>query len=146
MKAFCEWVEKGFNAFHSKALFSSNPRSWRFWARGPKKDMLICGLAKDSSDSVGRPFPLLIAGIGLLKGWGEAWDLLPYACEETWSHMEYLSAKRFGDFKEFEGEIGRVNSPGGNWSELVAQRPNPDGWDCGPLEGKVMGLGKESSS
>lgn len=122
VKAFSDWVEKGYKILSSKRSPSTKLHSWRFWARGPMRDALICGVGRDSSDGLGRPYPLLIMGTGPLEGWEDQWDLLPFACEKTWSQMEYLCTKRFMDFKQFEDEVRIIRPPYPGWSELISQR------------------------
>lgn len=115
LKAFSAWVEKGYHALSQKARLGAGLCSWRFWAKGSNAKTVVCGLGKDSSDSVGRPYPLLIVGTGPLMGWADAWDLLPTACENTWNQMEYLSARRFDAFKDFETEIQYIKPPHARW-------------------------------
>lgn len=121
VKAFSGWVEKGFQAMSAQKPPPMQLCSWRFWAKGTTRDAIVCGLCRDSSDSVGRPYPLLIVGTGSFSGWADAWDLLPRACEKTWSHMEYLSAKRFVDFRQLEDEVRHLKPPERDWSVLRAE-------------------------
>ncbi len=143
-KAFSDWVEKGYQILTSKRS-SSFGCSFRFWARGAKRETLVLGIGKDSSDSVGRPYPLLIMGTGPLEGWTEQWELLPLACEKTWGQMEYLSARRFSDFKEFEGAIRMLKSPASHWSEFDSESRNLTEGDLEGLEKKVAGLSKDKA-
>ena len=73
LDAVAGWLENGFGRWiEARKEASGSPysqNSWRFWIRGPKTDCLVVGVVKDSSDSLGRPFPLLIAGAGLLLLW-----------------------------------------------------------------------------
>lgn len=131
MKAFSDWVEKGYQDMALKKTPATSLCSWRFWAKVPKKDTLLCGLLKDSSDRSGRPYPLLIMGAGPLKVWESHWDLLPFACERVWSQIENLSTKMFQDLKTFENEVLKMKSPYGQWSELEAERKNL--WESGPI-------------
>jgi type VI secretion system protein VasJ len=122
IKAFFGWVEKGYQLLRAKQNPASQPYAWRFWAKGAKKDNFICGVGRDSSDSIGRPYPLLIMGTGPLEKWEDYWDLLPLACEKTWSQIEYLSTRRFTDFKQLEGEVRIIKPPSSRWSEFNDQR------------------------
>lgn len=122
VKAFSDWVQKGYQILSSKGPLSSSVCSWRFWARGFKREAFVCGVGRGSSDSVGRLYPLLIMGTGPLEGWEDQWDLLPFACEKTWDQMENLSARRFTDFREFENGVHVIKPPHPSWSELIAQR------------------------
>jgi type VI secretion system protein VasJ len=118
LKAFLGWMEKGYGAASSKGPPAMGFCSWRFWARGSGRQSLVCGLCKDSSDGLGRRFPLLISGTGLLGDWQNAWELLPLACEKVWSQMENLSATRFSGFDQFETRVGQLSAPSGDWSVL----------------------------
>lgn len=122
LKAFSDWVEKGYHMSGSKPNDSSNLYSWRFWARGSEKNNIVCGVGRDSSDSLGRSYPLLIIGTGPLQKWEDHWDLLPLACEETWRNIEYLTTKRFLDFKQMEDGVRIIKPPYPNWSEFTNQR------------------------
>jgi type VI secretion system protein VasJ len=124
MKSFSDWVEKGYKMLLSKKDIGKEHFSWCFWAKGSRKEVLICGLVRDSSDSLGRPYPLFVVGIGPLKGWEDHWDLLPFACEKTWNQIEYLSAQMFNDISKFEVEIQNVRPPAPEWSEFKAKREN----------------------
>ena len=121
MRSFSNWVEEGYRNLVPNGKNNLNPISWRFWAKGAVKETLICGLIKDSSDSIGRQYPLLIIGSGLLKNWEEQWDILPFACEKTWNQIEYISAQRFSDLKKLESEIQGIRQPCSGWSELKAK-------------------------
>lgn len=134
-KRFSEWVENGYRMLSSRKNASSNLCSWRFWARGSQKENIACGVLRDSSDSLGRPYPFLMMGLGPLKNWEEDWDLLPFACERTWGQMEYLSALVANNLKKLEEEIHHIRPPHFEWSELDSKRkdledlcsnPNPD--------------------
>lgn len=122
LKAFSDWVEKGYHMLGSKLNYSSNCYSWRFWTRGSKKNSIVCGVGRDSSDSLGRSYPLLIIGTGPLQNWEDHWDLLPLACEKTWSNIEHLTTRRFLDFKQMEDGVRIIKPPYPNWSEFTNQR------------------------
>jgi type VI secretion system protein VasJ len=124
LAAFESWVEKGYLALNSRSTSARRVYSWRFWAKGIKKGSLICGVGKDSSDSIGRPYPLLIMGDGTLDGWEKHWDLLHHAFAKTWDQIEYISAKRFDDLRALEDEVSAIKNPGHNWAELKSQKKN----------------------
>lgn len=135
LKAFSDWIETGYQLLVSQKNISPEPCSWRFWVKSGAKDSLACGLVKESCDSVGRSYPLLIMGTGPLKDWTGHWDLLPLACEQTWSHMEFISARRFTDFRDLEEEVGIIRAPSGEWSALsTAGQPHESFSDEGLLE------------
>ena len=66
LDAVADWVAKGYDELLRMDGRSQDSHSWRFWLRGVKKDTLICGLCRDSSDRIGRPYPLMIMGEGRL--------------------------------------------------------------------------------
>lgn len=102
---------------------------------GSGKETLVCGLVKDSTDRVGRPYPLLIVGTGPLKGWQDRWDLLPFACERSWNQIESLSMRTFQDLKELEEEIRKIRAPSPQWPEYDAVRKDLEqsglNWESG---------------
>jgi type VI secretion system protein VasJ len=155
IQAFLGWVEKGYQLLRSKQNPTSQPYAWRFWAKGSKKDNLICGIGRDSSDSIGRRYPLLILGTGPLERWEDYWDLLPLACEKTWSQIEYLSTRRFTNFRQFEDEVRIIKPPSYHWSEFNDQMQRSSALgssfqeeeltrDCREIEDKVDRLSKET--
>jgi len=115
-EGFAEWVENGYGALTSKSKASPEFCSWRFWTKGSGKDSIICGVIRESSDSLGRPYPFFIMGTGMLQGWEDNWDLLPIACENTWVQLEYLATHKFDDVKNIEAEMEKLRPPVGPWS------------------------------
>lgn len=124
LKAFADWVEKGYQGAAAKRDLNTTIHSWRFWARGTGKGSLACGLLRDSSDHIGRSYPLLIMGSGALKGWEEQWDLLTFACERTWNQTEYLATKTFNNLKTLEEEVHKIKPPHSEWPGFVHERRN----------------------
>ena len=122
MSSFSDWIEKGYETFSSTAKKEQRYSSWRFWARDFTKELLVCGLVRESSDSLGRPYPLLIMGTGPLKGWQLYWDFLPFACENTWNHLEYVSAQMFKNLKDLEAGIQLIKPPSPEWSAFIDRR------------------------
>ena len=110
------WVENGYQLLTARENGSPDFCSWRFWAREAGKNTLVCGVLRVSSDSLGRPYPLVIMGSGTLKNWQENWDLIPLAAERTWRQIEYLAANLFTDFKKLEDEIRTIRPPEADWS------------------------------
>ncbi|MCJ7539463.1 MAG: TagF domain-containing protein, partial [Desulfobacterales bacterium] len=122
--AFESWFEKGYQMLSSQGSIQS-VNSWRFWAKGIKKGSLVCGVAKESSDSIGRPYPLLIMGDGILEGWEEDWDLLHDVFEKTWDQIEHISSRHYDDLKGLENEVCTIENPGHYWLELKSKNRNP---------------------
>jgi type VI secretion system protein VasJ len=118
---FSAWIEKVYQMVASK----KNPEgfcSWRFWTRESQRQNIVCGVIRDSSDSIGRPYPLLLMGTGPLKDWESQWDLLPLACENTWGQIEYLSVQMFDDLTKMESEVQNIRPPYPEWSKFIKER------------------------
>ncbi len=123
LKGFTDWVEKGYQAYLSKkGSPAQGLHAWRFWARGSQKESIACGVVRDSADRVGRPYPLLIIGTGMLPDWEEHWHLMPYACEKTWDQIEYLAAFMVNDLKKLDQEIHRIKPPQPEWQDFERNR------------------------
>ena len=124
LKAFADWADGGFQQLVSGrgAAAIRGDYSWRFWSRGPKKGIVISGVGRDSSDTLGRPHPLMIVGSGPLTGWESNWDLLPFALDDIWSQFEYLACGRVQDFRQFEAGFSRIKQPASDWLALANQR------------------------
>lgn len=119
--AFAEWLDRGYQ----KLVREGDPRkgppgemhSWRFWARGLNEKGLVCGIGRDSSDSLGRPYPLLILGAGSLDGWREHWDLLCLVLDGIWTQMEAIAARRFSEFRQLEEGLRLIKAPHPRWED-----------------------------
>ena len=79
-------------------------------------------MSEDSSDGIGRNYPLLIIGTGLLRGWEEQWDLMPLACEKIWSGIEYIATQNFNDLKKLETEVTNIRQPQPEWQDLKSKK------------------------
>lgn len=122
LQAFAGWVAGGFRQWSSRHNGETTCNSWRFWSKGAKKNDLICGVTRDSSDSLGRPFPLTIIGTGQLNGWKSNWELLPCSLSGIWSEVEYLASRRYTDLRQLKDGIGRIKLPSSDWPALANQR------------------------
>lgn len=121
-KSFADWVQRGYEALGTKKNTSQDPVAWRFWARGAGKDNIVCGVVRDSSDRLGRHYPLLFIGTGQLKDWESRWDLLPLAFDKSWGHIEYASARMAGDLQSFADEVRNIRPPSHEWPGIEASR------------------------
>jgi type VI secretion system protein VasJ len=122
MKTFFGWLRKGYAMVASRRRDGGNDHFWRFWSRGIDKGFLVCGLIRDSGDGLGRPYPLLVIGQGPLEGWEDHWDLVPLACQKTWSEMDDFSRVSFRDLGELERTLSGVPSPEPAWERLGEER------------------------
>jgi type VI secretion system protein VasJ len=122
LNSFTNWIENGYQVLACRSNPAKARCSWRFWAREARKENLVCGVARDSNDSLGRPYPLVIMGTGPLKDWVSQWDLVPLACESVWGQMEYLSTKTFSDLRELVEGVQSIVPPAPEWLELARKR------------------------
>lgn len=117
VNAFKGWVDKGYRQFLASGYNETGVHSWRFWARGDRKGRIVCGIGRDSSDGLGRPYPFLGIGIGSLPGWEDQWNLLPCVLEDLWGDIEYFAAKRHEDFEAVKEGLRLLKPPVARWSE-----------------------------
>jgi type VI secretion system protein VasJ len=121
-KSFANWVDSGYRKLDAKKTPAHDQVAWRFWAKGAGKENMVCGLVRDSSDSVGRHYPLLVIGTGSIRDWEDRWDLLPLACDKPWGQIEYASARMVDDIQALGGEIRNVRQPQPEWTEYESVR------------------------
>ena len=128
MEALADWAAKGYDERLRSGAPPRSMYSWRFWLRGAKKGNLICGLIRDSSDQIGRPFPLMIAGEGGLKGWEKEWISLPDRLSRIWKKLEYIAAHRFDHAGDMEASLNELDPPAGSSpAETAARNDRPAG-------------------
>lgn len=113
-QAFAQWVEDGFTRI-PETTQRKGVYSWRFWSRGLKKNIMVCGLGKSSGDGVGRPYPMMLLGEGYLDRWEPHWNLLPFVLASTWNKMEYTAARRMEDIGNLEADLQRMETPSPGW-------------------------------
>jgi type VI secretion system protein VasJ len=118
LQAFANWVAGGFRQWVNHNDCKNAHNSWRFWTRSGHKQQLLCGISRDSCDSFGRAFPLVVVGCGHLRKWQAHWEMLPLALDKTWQQMEYLATKRQSDFSHLEEEVRLLPYPTENWADL----------------------------
>ncbi len=131
--AFASWVDAGF-----RQLAEDDRRntvcSWRFWAKGQKKGTVICGLGKSSSDSIGRPYPMMIIGEGGLDKWEKAWQMMLIGLRQTWETIEYTTTRRLRNLEQLETQLSRLPSPRKQWQRTIRMDTkslvaDPQEWD-----------------
>jgi type VI secretion system protein VasJ len=117
--AFADWIAKGYQNLPAKRFSTSGLVSLRFWTGGFTRGSFVCGVVRDSSDSIGRPYPLLILGSGSVRDWEGKWQNSPYACEKTWHQMEGISTRMFHDLRQLEEEVRRIKPPEPDWTQFA---------------------------
>jgi type VI secretion system ImpM family protein len=111
LDAVADWMTKGYDARQGNEGAARGPYSWRFWLRGARKGSLICGLGRDSSDRIGRPYPLFIVGEGPLKQWERRWPLLPALLAKTWGRIERIASQRYETLPDLTEAVRQLASP-----------------------------------
>ncbi|PID40769.1 MAG: type VI secretion system-associated protein TagF [Proteobacteria bacterium] len=120
--AFASWVDNGFRRLSEDAR-RETVCSWRFWAQGQSKGAAICGLGKSSSDSIGRPYPMMIVGEGGLNKWEKFWHLMLNGLRQTWETIEYASTRRLRSLEHLETQLSRMPSPYRHWDQTRRSDP-----------------------
>jgi type VI secretion system ImpM family protein len=111
LNAMADWMTKGYDHIVRSGGNAKGNYAWRFWLRGVKRGNLIAGVVRDSSDRIGRPFPLLILGEGLFKDWEQQWGVLPIALSKLWQRAEYIGVHPYVDLNALSAEIGSLAAP-----------------------------------
>jgi type VI secretion system protein ImpM len=108
LRIFSGLVDKGFMKTESTGR---QYVSYRYFLKGEKKGMISCGILKDSRDAVGREYPLVIAGYGMLAGWEGRWETVPEAMAAVCSEAEYISSRKLNSLDEFKTGLLRLGAP-----------------------------------
>ena len=108
LRIFADLVDRGFMKTGSTGR---KYVSYRYFLKGEKKGMISCGIFKDSRDGVGREYPLVVSGYGMLSGWEERWETLPEAMANVCSEAEYISSRKFASLDEFKIGLSRLGAP-----------------------------------
>jgi type VI secretion system ImpM family protein len=114
--AFAKWVDAGFQGLSENSR-RNTVCSWRFWAKGLKKGTTLCGLGKSSSDSIGRPYPMMIIGEGALDQWEKFWHLMLVGLGPTWQTLEYASTRRLRTLDQLVIDINHLETPCKQWRQ-----------------------------
>lgn len=124
LAAFSRWMDSGYQHYIAGAKNQITEfHSWRFWAKSPDKDRLICGVIKDSADLIRRPYPFLVIGHGKLSKWEKNWELLPHACEPLWLKAEQIHSRQFDSLKLMADFLNELKPPEPNWSAWKKDLP-----------------------
>jgi type VI secretion system ImpM family protein len=125
LDAVAQWFSHGYQELRRVRQGPAVYYAWRFWLRGIKKGTLICGLGRESSDSIGRPYPLLILGEGTVRAWEKQWTRLPVRLEKLWRGMEVIAAHRFDNTLGMEEALTRLPPPDAD-TTAVTEREAPE--------------------
>ncbi len=109
-KALSAWIEQGAK-LNGNSDGNRLIRSFRFWVRGIKKGELVLGILRDSSDRMGRFYPLLLLAKGIVKDWEDHWNDIFNRFDSLFRTLEEITASRYGNFKEFEIKLRQARFP-----------------------------------
>ena len=109
--ALASWVDAGMKSGMPDFKKNRGIHSFRFWTRGPHKQTLIVGIVKDSSDSLGRTYPLLITGQVFMKDMYRQWRAVFDRFGQVFRAFEEMTAARYDRFREFETALSDVRFP-----------------------------------
>lgn len=109
--ALASWVDAGMKSGGVDLKNARGIHSYRFWTRSSHKQTLIVGIVKDSSDSLGRIYPLLITGQVLMKDMHRKWRAIFDRFEQVFRSFEEMTTARYDSFKEFETALSDVRFP-----------------------------------
>jgi hypothetical protein len=115
------WIDRGYQETFNR--LSQNPltASWRFWIKNPSRHFIACGVVRDSSDSLGRRYPICLIGYGYLNQWENHLPLVPVVCEKTWSDMEYITRKESADYIQLKNKMRKISAPLNHWKAFSKQ-------------------------
>lgn len=111
VNALASWVDEGMKSGPANVKKKTGIHSFRFWTRGAYKKSLIVGIVKDSSDSLGRIYPLLITGQIFMKDLHRQWPAVFDRFGQVFRTFEEMTAARYDGFKEFEAALSDVRVP-----------------------------------
>lgn len=117
--ALSNWIDSGFRSMN-RDMVKGRELSWRF-ITNTAGDNLVCGVLKNSRDSMGRTFPLLVMGSGYLKDWADYWNYIPFACEKVWTRAEHVGAENSCNIDELEDLVGQIGKPDENYDNYKDQ-------------------------
>ncbi len=125
-EALANWIRRGAEQLAGSKERLSASCSWRFWFQTPKRGIITCGLVRNSCDSVGRLYPLLLMGSGSLNDWEDNWELLPVTCEGLWGQMEQLTARNYNTLKRLEADLTTLRPPRPSWQGITPAKVIPE--------------------
>lgn len=114
LDAVADWMAQGYAAVQQPGQQHPAWHSWRCWLQGTQRERLICGVLRDSSDRIGRPYPLLIIGEGPLPRWEQQWPLLPVRLTPVWARIEQAAARKYDNLQALAETVAQLEGPPGD--------------------------------
>ena len=104
VQALASWVENGMS-LSGRPDQTRVPRSFQFWVRGIKKGELLLGVLRESSDRMGRIYPLMIMGSLGMENRDRQWQTIFDGFESVFRAFEGMTAKAWDRFRDFEERL-----------------------------------------
>lgn len=105
--ALSSWIESAMKS-GGTADKRKKIRSFRFWVPGIKKEELVLGIVRDSSDRLGRIYPLLIMGRTRMNNRDKKWPAIFSGFESVFRAFEEMTAARYEAFNAFEASLLKI--------------------------------------
>jgi type VI secretion system protein VasJ len=109
--AFRKWVSSGYERFVNNKGQLKQDCSYRFWSKGDSDQSLVLGLLKSSTDSLGRPFPLLIIGTVHINDWQQRWPFLTRQLEPIWHMVDKKATDKYQTMQDIAKELAKIAPP-----------------------------------
>lgn len=110
--ALVQWLGNQGTGAGEPGYGASDDRYSFFWIVPPNTIQLTCGLLMRSTDSQGRPSPVLCVLKGVLPANPPSyWERIHRYCQVTWHDMANLPACDFSSVSEFKTTLHRITPP-----------------------------------
>ena len=109
--AYKKWVTLGYQHYIGNGGDGKQVCSYRFWSKGDSTTSLAVGLLRSSSDTLGRPFPLLLIGTGQLPCWQKMWCVLTNTLENIWAELEKIAGQRDQSLQDISTDLSKISLP-----------------------------------
>ncbi len=125
-EAMTLWIETGVQEkeknrkmlLRDKCETNGAIHTYRFWMQAGRREELALGIVRDSCDSLGRVFPLLIMAHGIVKEWYKSWHYIFQEWESVFRDLETAATSQYMDFQDFQARLKKIRFP-----ETLAPHP-----------------------
>ena len=109
--AYRKWVAFGYQQYINSGGFGKKVCSYRFWSKADSTTSVAVGLLQSSTDSLGRPFPLLLIGTVQLSSWQKMWSAFADTLENVWVGLEKIAGERYQSIQDISTDLSRISLP-----------------------------------
>jgi type VI secretion system ImpM family protein len=109
--AYTKWVVLGFQQYIRNKGAYEQICSYRFWSKADSSQTLAVGLLRSSTDSLGRPFPLLFIGTALLPYWQKRWNILDKLLDQVWAGVETIAGDGHASLQNISAGLAKISLP-----------------------------------